>query len=164
MTISVGEPLPKTTLLMMKGGEPQQVESDAYFGTGRTVVFGMPGAYTATCSAVHLPNVIAFADRMRDSGADRVAVLTTNDPFVLGHWQEETGADAAGVDMLSDPEGLFVGNMGLSFSFAPRGLINRAVRFAMVVEDGKVAALNIEESRATCDMSGGEAVMDILGA
>ena len=144
MTIQIGAPLPQATFLVMQENQPVETTTAQLFGSGRHVIFAMPGAYTATCSALHIPNVVAHADALRERGIDSISVLTVNDPFALDAWGRDTGADKAGIAMIADPAADFSAAIGLTFSVPARGLLNRSQRYSMLVEDGVVRHLNIE--------------------
>lgn len=162
MTLKTGDAIPEATLLVLGAEGPEPFETRQRFGTGRHVVFAMPGAFTSTCSALHLPNVVANIDAIRAKGADSVSVLAVNDPFVMNEWGRQNGAVQAGILMLADPEAAFVKQTGLMFSAPPRGLIDRSVRYSMIVQDGVVEKLNVEEARASCAISGGETILEQL--
>lgn len=162
MTIKTGDPLPAATLLTMGKDGPEPVDTRERFTTGRHVIFAMPGAFTGTCSAVHLPNVVAHMDEIRAKGVDTVSVLAVNDPFALDAWGRQNGAVEAGIVMLADPQAEFTRQTGLIYSAPDRGLIDRSVRYSMIVEDGIITHLNIEEGRGTCTISGGEMILEEL--
>ncbi len=162
MPVTSGDPLPEARLLTPGPDGPEEVTTGDLFGTGRSVLFAMPGAFTSTCSGVHVPSILDSLEEIRARGAETVAILTTNDPFVVAVWGEGNGAKAAGIKLLADPEAAFTDAMGLGFSFAPIGLINRSQRYVAVIEDGTIAALQVEESRGGCDLTGGPAALALL--
>ena len=159
MTISIGYKLPNAGFLVFDGSNPHEVTSDEVFGGKKVAVFAMPGAFTRGCSGVHLPSVIASADQLREKGVDDIAVLSVNDPFVMRAWGEASGAIAVGIRMLADADGTFTGALGLSFSAPAIGLLDRARRFSMLVDDGQVTLLNIEPDTAIA-CSTGEALLE----
>jgi glutaredoxin/glutathione-dependent peroxiredoxin len=163
MALKVGDRLPEASFLEYAGGQPQTVPSSEIF-TGRAAVFAMPGAYTRTCDGAHLPSVIRCAEALRAEGVDRIVVLAVNDPFVMAAWGESSGATAAGIRMLADADGAFTRAVGMAFDAPPVGFFGRSARYGMLVEDGTVSALGIEEARAECSMSGGEALLDAVRA
>ena len=146
----------------MVEGQPVEKTTSELFGKGRHAIFAMPGAYTATCSALHLPNIVRHADALRDMGVASVSVLTVNDPFVMAAWARDNGADEAGIVMLGDASCAFTKAIGLNFSVPARGLIDRSSRYSMLVEDGVVRLLNREPPTPTCDLSGGEVILEQL--
>ncbi|MWD27136.1 redoxin family protein [Aquicoccus sp. SCR17] len=162
MTISVGDKLPEATLLQMGGKGPEQVDLDDKTKGRKVVIFAVPGAFTPTCHSAHVPSFIQSMDDLKAKGVDEVICVAGNDPFVMQAWGEATGADKAGITMLSDASGAFSEALGLNFSAPPAGLYNRASRFALAAEDGVVTVLNVEENGGTCDISGGPTMVDAL--
>ena len=143
MTISVGQRVPATTLTTATPDGPDQVGSDAFFA-GRTVaLFAVPGAYTPTCSARHLPSFIDKADALKAKGVDEIACTAVNDPFVMAAWAKSTGAD--GITMLADGNGDLATALGLTMDGSKFGLGQRSQRYAMLVKDGVVELLDVEE-------------------
>ncbi|NNU81648.1 peroxiredoxin [Halovulum dunhuangense] len=161
MPLNTGDRLPDSAFLIMDEDGPRAVQVADLLGSGRAVLFGMPGAFTATCSAVHIPSVIRNMDAIRAKGVDTVGIVSVNDPFVMKAWGASNGATAAGITMLADPEASFSQAIG-TFSAPDRGLLNRSIRYSLIVEDGKVAHLNIEEGRGSCDISGGDRIVELL--
>lgn len=159
MAINVGDKLPEATFLTTTSEGVEEVTSSALFGSGKSVIFGMPGAFTGTCSGTHLPSIVGALDGMKAKGVETVAVITVNDPFVIEAWAAGMKANRDGLHFLGDAEAAFTEAMGLTFSFPPRGLINRSQRYAAIIEDGVVTALDIDENPGTCDISGGTAVL-----
>jgi len=160
MTIKVGEKVPSATLMQMKGGAPQPVKTDDLFKGKKIVVFGLPGAFTPTCSAKHLPGFIQHADEIQKRGVDAIACLSVNDAFVMGAWGEQQGSGEK-VMMLADGNGDFTRSLGLEMDASRFGMGRRAQRFAMIVEDGIVKQLNIEEP-GSFSVSSAEHVMNQL--
>lgn len=147
MGISVGERLPKATLIKATAEGPQPVDSEDYFRGRRIAVFSVPGAFTPTCSARHLPGFVDKADEILARGVDEIACTAVNDAFVLQAWAESAGAEGK-VTMLADGNGEFVNALGLGFDAARHGMGQRGQRFSMVVNDGVVEQLNVEEPGA----------------
>jgi peroxiredoxin len=147
MTIKVGDAVPKATLMKMGANGPEPVETDALF-KGRTVaLFAVPGAFTPTCSAKHLPGYIEQADTLYGKGVDEIVCLSVNDVFVMGAWGKAAGADGK-VTMLADGNGDFARALGLTMDGSRFGMGLRAQRFSMLVKDGVVTHLNVEEPGA----------------
>lgn len=163
MALKVGDRLPEAAFLEFKDGQPYAVPSAEIF-TGRAAVFAMPGAFTRTCDGAHLPSVIRCANALLAEGIDRIVVLAVNDPFIMAAWGESSGATAAGIRMLADADGSFAKACHMAFDAPAVGFFGRSVRYGMLVEDGVVAALGVEESRSECSMSGGEALLDAVRA
>lgn len=143
MTISIGQRVPTTTLTKATADGPDQVGSDDFFA-GRTVaLFAVPGAYTPTCSAKHLPSFVGKADELKAKGVDEIACTSVNDAFVMAAWAKSTGAE--GITMLADGNGDFATALGLTMDGSKFGLGQRSQRYAMLVKDGVVEQLNVEE-------------------
>lgn len=159
MTISVGNELPDVTLFRATGDGPEAVNTKEFFAGRKVVLFAVPGAFTPTCSAKHLPGFVAKADEIKAKGVDEIACLASNDAFVMQAWAESQKAD--NVTMLSDGDLAFVEATGLELDLTGRGLGKRANRFAMVVENGKVTHLAVEEPGAF-EVSSAEAVLQQL--
>ncbi|ASP18876.1 lipid hydroperoxide peroxidase [Antarctobacter heliothermus] len=159
MTISVGDTLPEATLARMGDSGPEQVALSELTKGRKVVIFGLPGAYTGTCTTAHVPSFIRTRAGFADKGVDEVICLSVNDPFVMGAWGEATGATDAGITMLGDPAAELTKAMGLAFTAPPAGLYDRSKRYAMMVEDGTVKVLHLEESPGVCETSGGEALL-----
>ncbi len=159
MALGEGDKLPSGTLLELTENGPAPVDL-ADYATGRVAIFALPGAYTGTCTTAHVPSFIRTADKFRAKGVDRIVCVSVNDPFVMGAWAASTGADKAGLTFLGDADGSFTKAMGMNFDAPPAGLFGRSKRYAMLVENGTITAMNIEESPGQCDISGGEALLD----
>jgi peroxiredoxin len=143
MTISVGDTLPSVTFMTMTADGPEPVESASYFAGRKIALFSLPGAFTPTCSAKHLPSFIEKADELKAKGIDEIACTAVNDVFVMGAWAKDQGASDK-VTLLADGNGAFVEAIGLTMDGAKFGLGTRGQRFSMIVDDAKVVALNIE--------------------
>lgn len=160
--ITEGQTLPDADLLVMTDDGPESVNLHQRLAGRTVVVFAVPGAFSRTCSTLHLPSFIRTKARFEARGVDEIICIAVNDPFVMRAWGETSGAAEAGITMLADSEGAFTRAIGMEFTAAPVGLIGRSKRYAMVVVDGTVTALQVEEARGSCDMTGGEAVLDML--
>lgn len=159
MAISEGQQLPGATLLAMSEDGPETVDLAAKLKGRKVIIFGLPGAYTRTCSAAHVPSFIRTADALRAKGVDEIICVSVNDPFVMKAWGDATGAIEAGITMLGDAASEFTQAVGMDFSAPPVGFINRSKRYALYAEDGVVKVLHAEESPGVCDTSGGEAML-----
>lgn len=159
MTIQVGDTLPDATLMMMGAEGPASVSLSEKLKGRKVAIFALPGAYTGTCTTAHVPSFIRTRDDFAAKDTDEVICISVNDPFVMGAWGESTGATAAGITMLGDPQSEFTKAIGMDFTAPPAGLIARSKRFAMYVEDGVVKVLQAEENPGVCDISGGEALL-----
>lgn len=144
MTIQVGDKLPSVTFVKPTDSGLEQVPSDAFFAGRKVALFSVPGAFTPTCSARHLPGFVDKIDELKAKGVDEVACTAVNDAFVLAAWAKSAGADGK-VTMLADGNGAFVKAVGLEMDGSKFGMGTRGQRFSMIVDDGTVTALNVEE-------------------
>jgi glutaredoxin/glutathione-dependent peroxiredoxin len=147
MSISVGDRLPPATFIKATAEGPQPVASEDYFKGRRIALFSVPGAFTPTCSARHLPGFVDKIDQLRAKGVDEVACTAVNDAFVLQAWATSAGAEGK-VTMLADGNGAFVKAIGLDADFSKFAMGSRGQRFSMLVNDGVVEQLNVEEPGA----------------
>ena len=143
MTIKVGDKIPATGFAKMTESGPEGVDADAFFKGRRVALFSVPGAFTPTCSAKHLPGFIDKAGELKAKGIDEIACTAVNDAFVMGAWGKSAGAGDA-VTMLADGNGAFAEAVGLTMDGSKFGLGKRGQRFSMVVNDGVVEKLNVE--------------------
>lgn len=162
MAISVGDTLPEATLLQIGNEGPEQVNLASKLAGRKVVLFGLPGAFTGTCSTAHVPSFIRTKGDFDARGVDEIICVSVNDPFVMKAWGEATGATEAGLTFLGDADGSFTRAIGMEFTAPPAGLHGRSKRFAMLVEDGVVKVLNEEASPGTCEISSGETLLDAL--
>jgi glutaredoxin/glutathione-dependent peroxiredoxin len=161
MSIKVGDRLPESTFTSPSADGPKPVTTKEYFG-GRTVVlFAVPGAFTPTCHANHLPGYVQHGDAIKAKGVDAIAVTGVNDVFVMKAWAEASGAIGK-IDFLADGSAAFAKVIGLDLDLAARGLGTRSQRYSMIVKDGVVTALSIEETPGTAAVSGAEAMLGML--
>ena len=142
MTISIGDKLPQANLVKVTADGPDQVAVPDYFAGKTVALFAVPGAYTPTCSAKHLPSFVAKAGELKAKGVDEIACTAVNDAFVLGAWAKAN--DATGITMLADWNASFATALGLTMDVSKAGLGTRSQRYAMLIEDGVVKQLNVE--------------------
>jgi peroxiredoxin len=160
MTISVGERLPDAVFrIKTADGVVEKSTADIFAGR-KVVLFAVPGAFTPTCHANHLPGYLEQADAIRAKGVDEIAVVAVNDHHVMGAWEKATGADGK-ILFLADGAGLFTKAVGLDIDLGAAGLGVRSKRYAMIVEDGVVKALNVEEAPGV-SVSGAAAILGLL--
>ncbi|UPH72332.1 peroxiredoxin [Abyssibius alkaniclasticus] len=164
MTIQPGDKLPSATFLQIGAAGPEPVASADVFKGKRVALFGLPGAYTGTCSTLHVPSFMRVAPALRDAGVDAIVCVSVNDPFVMKAWGEATGGADAGLTFLADADGGFIKSIGLDFTAPPSGLIGRSQRFAALVDDGEVKILNVEPSAGECNLSAGETLLAQMAA
>lgn len=142
MTISVGDRIPSVTLTKVTADGPDQVSSDAYFAGRKVALFSVPGAFTPTCSARHLPGYVDNAEALKAKGIDEIACTAVNDAFVMKAWSKNHHADA--ITMLADGSADFATALGLTMDASKFGMGTRGQRFSMLVNDGVVEQLNVE--------------------
>jgi glutaredoxin/glutathione-dependent peroxiredoxin len=157
MAISVGDKVPDVKLMTMTAEGPRPVQSGEVLGTGKVVLFAVPGAFTPTCSDHHLPGFVLRADDLKAKGVDTVACVAVNDPFVMGAWGQVQNTEGA-VTMLADGNGEFAAAMGLEMDGSGFGLGTRSQRYAAIIEDGVVTDLAVE-SKPGVDVSSADAVL-----
>ena len=147
MTIKVGDRIPSATLVKATAEGPQPVQTDEFFAGRKVALFSVPGAFTPTCSARHLPGFVERAEELKAKGVDEVACTAVNDAFVLGAWSKSAGAEGK-VTMLADGNGDFAEALGLTMDGSKFGMGKRGQRWSAIVEDGTVKELNVEEPGA----------------
>ncbi|KPP86177.1 MAG: peroxiredoxin [Rhodobacteraceae bacterium HLUCCA08] len=162
MTISVGDRLPKETLLRMGENGPEEVALGPLVEGRKVVIFGLPGAFTGTCHNAHLPSFIRTREAFAAKGVDAVICVSVNDPFVMQAWDQATGAGDAGITMLADSGAALTKAMGLDFTAPPAGLYDRSQRYALLAENGEVKVIQVEDSPGECTVSAGEALLEKL--
>ncbi|REC58136.1 peroxiredoxin [Rhodosalinus sediminis] len=160
--ISVGDTLPGATLLAMGAEGPAPVELQDKVKGRKVVIFAVPGAFTPTCHSAHVPSFVRTKSDLEAKGVDEVICVSVNDPFVMDAWGDASGASEAGITLLADPQSEFTRAVGMQFDAPVVGLMGRSKRYAMVVEDGKVTHLNVEDDPGACDVSAGEAILEAL--
>jgi len=156
MAIKAGDNLPADLKLKEMGeGGPKDVAVGDVFKGKKVVVFAVPGAFTPTCHKNHLPGFLTNADKIKGKGIDTIAVTGVNDVFVMDAWKQNTGAEGK-VEFLADGSANFAKALGLSVDLGERGLGTRSQRYCMVVDDGVVKTLNVEDAPGKADISGAE--------
>jgi len=160
MTIQVGDRIPSGTLHHLTENGPEAITTDEIFAGKKVVLFALPGAFTPTCSAKHLPGFVAKADEIKAKGIDTIACLSVNDAFVMGAWGKDQGVGDK-VLMLADGIAEFTKALGLELDLTSRAFGVRSNRYAMIVDDGVVTLLNNEDPGAF-EGSSAEAVLEAL--
>ena len=142
MTIQKGDRLPDVPLTIATAEGPKPTTSSEYFQGKRVALFAVPGAFTPTCSARHLPSYVEKASELKGKGIDEIACISVNDPFVMSAWNERDGSND--ITMLADGNGQFAEAIGLTMDGSKYGMGNRSQRYSMIVDDGVVEQLNVE--------------------
>lgn len=159
MTISTGATLPDATLLRMGADGPEEVQLSSLTKGRKVAIFGLPGAYTGTCTTAHVPSFMRTIGEFKAKGVDDVICIAVNDPFIMDAWGKSTGAAEAGIVMLGDAAAEFTKAIGMEFTAPPVGFYDRSKRYSMLVDDGVVTALNPEASPGECEISAGETLL-----
>jgi peroxiredoxin len=157
MTIAIGDKLPQVEFLTMTGDGQQKVATDVIFAGRKVVVFAVPGAFTPTCSMNHLPGFLSNVDAIKAKGVDSIVCITVNDIHVVNAWAKQTGAEGK-IVMLADDNAVFSKAVGLSRFFPDSGMGERSRRYSMIVDNGIVSTLNIEEKPGV-NVSGADTIL-----
>ena len=152
--VSLGQKLPNVKVLLVTEEGQETIHASNYFAGKTVAIFAMPGAFTATCSNSHLPNVISHKGELNAKGVDEVAIMVVNDSFVVREWAKVSGAFSAGLTMIADAGSDFTTAMGMNFTARVTGLHERSQRYALLSRDGTVSKLLIEEARGQVLSSG----------
>ena len=147
MAIKVGDKIPSATLMEMQDGKPTPVSTDSFFAGKKVAVFALPGAFTPTCSAKHVPGFVNNHGALKAKGVDAIACVSVNDAFVMGAWGKDQNAGDK-VHMLADGNGDFTRSLGLEFDASKFGMGKRSQRYSMIVDKGVVKSVNVEEPGA----------------
>ena len=158
MAIKVGDRLPSATFTTMTADGPKPQTTDDIFKGKKVVLFAVPGAFTPTCHKNHLPGFVQNAEKIKAKGIDTIAVTGVNDVFVMDAWKKSTGADGK-IEFLADGNGEFAKGIDMAFDGSGAGLGTRSKRYSMLVDDGVVKTINIEDAPGKCDISGGQALL-----
>ena len=142
MTIQPGDKLPEAQLTLATADGPQPTSTSEFFAGKKVALFAVPGAFTPTCSARHLPSVVEKASDLKAKGVDEIACVSVNDPFVMSAWNERDGS--TDITMIADGNGDFTDALGLAMDGAKFGMGKRSQRYSMIVNDGVVEQLNVE--------------------
>ena len=161
MAIAIGDKLPTATFKSFGADGLVDVGSDELFGGKKVVLFAVPGAFTPTCHAKHVPGYVQHAPALKAKGVDEIVCIAVNDPFVLKAWADQSGTEGV-VKVLSDGNATFTKAVGMDVDLAGPYLGVRSKRYAMVVDDGVVKALMVEENPGVVEASGAEKVLAAL--
>ena len=160
MTIAVGDRLPQVEFLAMTGDGQQKISTDVIFAGRKVVLFAVPGAFTPTCSMNHLPGFLNNAEAIKAKGVDAIVCVTVNDVHVVNAWAKHMGTEGK-IMMLADDNAKFSKAIGLSRVFPDSGMGERSRRYSMIVEDGIVRQLNLEEKPGV-NVSGADTILEQL--
>jgi glutaredoxin/glutathione-dependent peroxiredoxin len=160
MTIKIGDKLPSAEFNVMTADGQQKLSTDVVFAGRKVVLFGVPGAFTPTCSMNHLPGFLTHFDAIKAKGVDTIACTSVNDVHVMNAWAKHSGADGK-IMMLADGNGTFAKACGLLFDLNVAGMGERSKRYSMIVDNGVVKALNAED-KSGVNVSGAETILEQL--
>jgi peroxiredoxin len=160
MPIKVGDRLPEAKFRVMSAEGPAWKTTDEVFKGKKVALFAVPGAFTGTCHKMHVPSVVQNADALKAKGVDTIAVTAVNDIFVLDNWKKQSSAEK--VEFLADGNGDFAKAIDLAIDMSGGGMGTRSKRYSMLVEDGVVKKLNVEESPGKVEVSGGDTLLGQL--
>jgi len=160
MTIEIGNTVPSATLKCIGADGVTNVEVSEYFSNKKIVLFSVPGAFTPTCSAKHLPGFVEYTSDILAKGVDEIICISVNDPFVMNAWEKDQNSKGK-VTLLADGNGEFTEALGLSFDGSGFGLGKRGQRFAMIVDNGIVSYLAVE-APGSFDVSSAESILKVL--
>ena len=161
MTINVGDKLPSVTLRQVTPEGPKEITTDEFFRGKKVALFAVPGAFTPACSQRHLPGYVEKAADIRAKGVDEVACVAVNDPAVLTAWGKDQRCEGK-VTMLADGSGDFARALGLDLDLTKAGLGMRSKRYSMLVDNGVVKSLNVEQSPGQVELSGADSMLKAL--
>jgi peroxiredoxin len=160
MTIQPGDRIPEATFFVMTPEGRKKVTSSEIFTGRKVVLFAVPGAFTGTCHKLHVPSYLLNLDAISAKGVDQVVCISVNDADVMHAWSKQTGADGK-ILFLADGNGEFTRKVGLERDFSASGMGMRSARYSMIVDDGVVKTLNLEEKPGV-NVSGGDTVLEQL--
>ena len=160
MAIRVGDRIPDSSFLIMTPDGKKKITSSEIFDGRKIVLFAVPGAFTGTCHKLHVPSYLLNLDAIKSKGVDAVVCVAVNDADVMHAWSKQTGADGK-IMFLADGNGEFTRSIGLEKDLSSTGMGKRSARYSMIVDDGVVKALNIEEKPGV-NVSGGDTILEQL--
>ena len=161
MMLKVNDQIPNIEVYELVDGEPQIKKLNEILGKHKIILFGVPGAFTSTCSKIHLPGFVVNADKIKAKGIKNIFCLSVNDPYVMNAWGEVNNASDK-IKMLSDPYLLFTKAIGAEVDRKSKGMGIRSNRYTMVIENLKVVSIQVEKETKQCSLSSAETILDIL--
>ena len=161
MKLKVNNEIPDTEIYLLIDGEPQKIKLREVLGRNKIILFGLPGAFTSTCSKLHLPGFVANIDKLKAKGVKKIFCISVNDPYVLNSWGDINNTGGK-ITMLSDPYLLFTRIIGAEVDRYSKGMGIRSNRYAMVIEDLKVINIQVEKETKQCGLSSAQSILDNL--
>ena len=161
MKLKIKDQIPDTEIFNLVDGEPQQRKLREILGNEKTILFGLPGAFTSTCSKLHLPGFVENADKIKAKGIENIFCLSVNDPYVMNAWGDANNTGDK-IKMLSDPYLLFTKAIGAEVDRNAKGMGIRSNRYAMVIEKLEVLNIQVEKETKQCGLTSAESILEIL--
>ena len=161
MKIKIKDQIPDTEIFHLIDGEPKQNKLSEILGNGKIILFGLPGAFTSTCSKLHLPGFVANADKIKEKGIENIFCISVNDPYVMNAWGDANNTEDK-IKMLSDPYLLFTKAIGAEVDRNSKGMGIRSNRYAIVVENLQVLNIQVEKETKECSLSSAESILNNL--
>ena len=161
MKLKIKDHIPDAEIFYLVDGEPQKSKLKEVLGNGKVILFGLPGAFTSTCSKLHLPGFVANADKIKEKGIENIFCLSVNDPYVMNAWGEANNIENK-IKMLSDPYLSFTKAIGAEVDRNSKGMGIRSNRYAMVIENLEVLNIQVEKETKQCGLTSAESILEIL--
>ena len=160
MTIKVGDNFPNSDIYICKKDKICQINTSQILLNKKTIIFGMPGAFTPTCTNFHIPSIISQIENFKNKGIDEIYCLVVNDIHVTKVWAENTRSIDSGLNILTDPSGKLIKKIGMEFTVSQVGFINRSKRFCLILNNSMVQKIFLEEERSICNITSGQNILD----
>ena len=161
MKLKIKDQIPDTEIFHLIDGEPKQNKLSEILGNGKIILFGLPGAFTSTCSKLHLPGFVANANKIKEKGIENIFCISVNDPYVMNAWGDANNTEEK-IKMLSDPYLLFTKAIGAEVDRNSKGMGIRSNRYAMVIENLEVLKIQVEKETKQCSLTSAESILEIL--
>ena len=161
MKLKIKDKVPDTEIFQLINGEPKKRKLSEIIGSGKIVLFGLPGAFTSTCSKLHLPGFVANADKIKKKGIENIFCISVNDPYVMNAWGDANNTRDK-IKMLSDPYLLFTKAIGAEVDRNSKGMGIRSNRYAMVIENLEVLNIQVEKETKQCGLTSAESILNTL--
>ena len=161
MKLKIKDQIPDTEIFQLIDGEPKQNKLSEILGNGKIILFGLPGAFTSTCSKLHLPGFVANANKIKEKGIENIFCISVNDPYVMNAWGDANNTEDK-IKMLSDPYLLFTKAIGAEVDRNSKGMGIRSNRYAMVIENLEVLKIQVEKETKQCGLTSAESILEIL--
>ena len=161
MKLKIKDQIPDTEIFHLIDGEPKQNKLSEILGNGKIILFGLPGAFTSTCSKLHLPGFVANANKIKEKGVENIFCISVNDPYVMNAWGDANNTEDK-IKMLSDPYLLFTKAIGAEVDRNSKGMGIRSNRYAMVIEKLEVINIKVEKETKQCGISSAQSILDFI--